>query len=270
MLLNMFYIYLNTFLATPYFKSYIKSLARSSEILNKAVKYQEFLNNTFRNEMQFTDECRHILNFYTAKWRFAPIKVINQTKEKHLDRQQKKYDITYHTILRNKSDILNYLTSFIKLYSENIEEIDASYRLVILKYLKSLHKVLQDYPIKPIDGVFNIYHYIIDIKSDSISLVLCSTNRLSIEDDDTFSFTHELTLLTIHSELLSLEEYAALYNTSIETAKRWISKVKLHRAKMIGDKWFIPELQPKPYSGKYAVEYFWKELPASVKKNTHF
>lgn len=272
LLLVMLYNYMNAFLATPYFKRYIKSLAEAQpddKNLNKAVLYQEYLNKTIKRvKAGFNDEGKKIINYYAAKWRFSPPKNLKQKEERFTNQQTKKDYLEKNKLfLKNKEDLINYLDDFIKLYNESKEE---PYRAVLLKYLKKTKKMIQGYRIKTIQDNYRIYHYVVDITSDSIKLILCSTNKLSFEKEGEDCYKEEVELLNIKSEFLSVDEYATLYNVSIPTVKRWISKIKIHKAKVIGDKWYIPELQPKPEPGFYMVEYNWIDLPEYIKSKYPF
>ena len=75
MLFCMLYNYLNRFLATPYFKRYVRRLAQgqpSQQHLSEAVNAQAYLDDTIKTvKSTLTPECRRILNFYRANWQIA-------------------------------------------------------------------------------------------------------------------------------------------------------------------------------------------------------
>ena len=49
-------------------------------------------------------------------------------------------------------------------------------------------------------------------------------------------------LVTVPSALLSVEEYAAVYNVSVTTVRQWIRRGKIRSAIKNGCEWSIPEL----------------------------
>lgn len=106
----------------------------------------------------------------------------------------------------------------------------------------------------------------INITKNCIELVLCSTRKFELIDKKELDFSYcvEKTLLNIESELLTIEQFASLYNVTSTTVKNWIAKTKLHGAVKVGDSWLIPELQPRPQKNKYMVQYGWRSLPAKI------
>jgi len=78
MLLCMVYHYMNSYLATPYFKTYIKSLAddqpKRNDNIQKAIKYEQEIKEIIKTRINpfLSMECRHIIQYYRAKWRFTP------------------------------------------------------------------------------------------------------------------------------------------------------------------------------------------------------
>lgn len=278
MLFSMLYHYMNSFLATPYFKNYIQSIAQSqpdNENLNNVIKYQEFLCCAFK-EMKsiFSGECKDILNFYSAKWRVVSSSLIEKVDLKESPNPNKLQLHKMHTtdnqcILSSKLDIQKYICAFIQLYSVPHEGVNDTYRNIILKYFKKLKKALIEHSVCEIEDNWYKHHYVIDIKNDSIKLVLCKTPLFELVDttkDDCFSFIEVTDLLIIKSEFLTVDQFAKSYNVSIRTVKKWISQVKLHSARKTDDTWIIPELQPRPERGWYRVQYYWNSLPPRILK----
>ena len=278
LLFSMLYHYMNSFLATPYFKKYIQSLAQSqpdNEHLNNMVKYQQYLSSTFKKMKSiFSGECKDILNYYSAKWRVvSPILTERVVSKGNLNPDRlplyKMHIANSQCILSSKLGIQNYLNAFIQLYSVPQKGVNDAYRSIILKYLKKLKKALIEYPIC-IEDAWYKHHYVVDIKSESIKLVLlCETAPLELvnaTEDEPFSFREVADILTINSEFLTVEQFAKLYNVSIRTVKNWISQVKLHSAKKTDGTWIIPELQPRPERGWYWVQYYWNSLPPRILK----
>jgi len=80
-LLCMLYHYMNIFLATPYLKSYIKSLDNDqseNDNLHKAVIYEKEVKELIKiMNSTFSPECKQIIMFYRAKWEFDIVKYKN-------------------------------------------------------------------------------------------------------------------------------------------------------------------------------------------------
>ena len=64
-------------------------------------------------------------------------------------------------------------------------------------------------------------------------------------------------LVTVRSMLLSVEEYAAVYNVSATTVRQWIRRGKIRSAIKNGREWSIPELAEVSGRGYQSGSYFW-------------
>lgn len=64
-------------------------------------------------------------------------------------------------------------------------------------------------------------------------------------------------LVTVPSALLSVEEYAAVYNVSVTTVRQWIRRGKIRSAIKNGREWSIPELAEVSGRGYQSGSYSW-------------
>ena len=64
-------------------------------------------------------------------------------------------------------------------------------------------------------------------------------------------------LVTVPSKMLSVEEYAAVYNVSVTTVRQWIRRGKIRSAIKNGREWSIPELAEVSGRGYQSGSYFW-------------
>lgn len=64
-------------------------------------------------------------------------------------------------------------------------------------------------------------------------------------------------LVTVPSTLLSVEEYAAVYNVSVTTVRQWIRRGKIRSAIKSGREWNIPELAEVSGRGYQSGSYSW-------------
>jgi len=81
-----------------------------------------------------------------------------------------------------------------------------------------------------------------------------------VEDGEMSSMSshEERTLLTVESDYLSIEEYAALMEVQSETVENWIQKGKLRHARRMESEWKIPDTQERPKRKFVDVTYIVK------------
>ena len=182
--------------------------------------------------------------------------------------RSKSASIQVKHILENKNDLQSYITAFIHLYSEPHEDLDDTYRCIVLKYMKRMRKLLSEYNMCEIEDDYNIYHYVVEIDNDSVRLVLCSTSKWELQHCELHehSFCVKATLIELKSELITVAQYASLYNVSPLTVISWIDKVRMHKAVKVNDQWLIPELHQRPKRNFYMIQYHWDSLPKNVIK----
>jgi len=272
MIFIMLCTFMNQFLATPYFKNYIKDLARANpkqEHLVNTVKFQEFLSKSIKIvKSTLTKECKQIINYYAAAWR------VEQNIPNHSSKTMKTQSIVKtcekpreNRRIVSKPELLSYIKQFINIYTDKQKGLNDVYRNIVLKYLKLLEKMVHIYSLNDLD---NGYFYDIDINNNAIQLILCKTSVNFNEEDENCCFSKVLVLIEVKSEFLSLGQYAKLYNYSIRTVQNWIKNIKLHGAQQINGDWFIPEMHPVPTKGFYHIQYLWKGLSDIIEEKYPF
>ncbi len=82
----------------------------------------------------------------------------------------------------------------------------------------------------------------------------------------------EYTLIHIPSKLLTIEEYAVLYEVKPVTVRQWIRRGKIRTAVKTGSEWRIPELSdvPNKTRGYKDVIYSWNDIYDKIPKCYEF
>lgn len=135
--------------------------------------------------------------------------------------------------------------------SEHMRERRVELCQKFFKKLQSSHLPTQTEP-----GWF--YEY--DFEDDSIELNLCRATEL-VWKNDGLEMTSEVeyTLISIECEMLTVEEFAKLYEVTPVTVRQWIRRGKLRSARKEGGEWVIPELADRPHRGYEPAWYLLKE-----------
>lgn len=72
----------------------------------------------------------------------------------------------------------------------------------------------------------------------------------------TYTCIEKFNMLKVEAKLLSVDEYAKLYNVDPRTVGQWIRRGKIRTAKKIGNSWMIPEVTDSPSRGYTAATYY--------------
>lgn len=96
--------------------------------------------------------------------------------------------------------------------------------------------------------------YAINYEYGTITLYL-------LQHSENNKITEKFALLSVESDLVSIEEYAKLYGIEPHTVNQWIRRGKIRTAKKIGNDWMIPTLTESPKRGYEPATYI---LPNSI------
>jgi len=101
------------------------------------------------------------------------------------------------------------------------------------------------------------WYYEYEFLDNRIELNLCQADDIEVENDMISSMTStvEHTLITVESDYLTVEQYAAMHEVEPVTVRQWIRRGKLRHAKKNGRDWLIPDTEDKPRRGFTTVQY---------------
>jgi len=93
---------------------------------------------------------------------------------------------------------------------------------------------------------WRFYEYL--VAEDRIELNLCTASQVKFDKKRRLSWstTVEQTLIRQECRLLTVEEFARIWDVTPATVRQWIRRGKLRTARKVGREWLIPELQEKP------------------------
>lgn len=125
------------------------------------------------------------------------------------------------------------------------------------------------------DAPQEYWHFVITVDSSGISLKLVEelgyVNGYNLEyvvDE----IGDDYTLIHIPCKLLTIEEYATLYEVKPVTVRQWIRRGKIRTAIKAGSEWRIPELTdiPNKTRGYKNATYSWDEIYEKVPEGYEF
>lgn len=124
------------------------------------------------------------------------------------------------------------------------------------------------------DVPVGFWHYVIEQDSMGIRLIL---QNVEGEIDRFLSYNYDVindqyTMMQVDANLLTIEEYAKLYDVQTVTVRQWIRRGKIRTAVKYGNEWRIPELAdiPNEERGYRKAVYFWKKQIENVPENYEF
>lgn len=136
------------------------------------------------------------------------------------------------------------------------------------------------------------WSYEYEVNDSGATLHLQYADSVDFRDDGSIDFMvvgQEFDLVKVSTRLLTVEEYASIYEVSVGTVRQWIRRGKLRSAIKAGSEWRIPELSeitgrgyrratfhwndklsdvPEEYS--YLKEYSWLSIDQNVKNKNLF
>ena len=108
------------------------------------------------------------------------------------------------------------------------------------------------------DNSEDFWAYSYEITSYGIDLLYSHFCSLSFDKNKNLigdTVDEEFTLLSIKCKMLTVDEYAKLYDIENVTVRQWIRRGKLRSAKKYGNVWRIPELTDYPERGYKTGQY---------------
>lgn len=91
---------------------------------------------------------------------------------------------------------------------------------------------------------------------------MCHCEQIEVDeygDIDTMSVDNTYELLSLNCKMLTVNEFAELYNVKPLTVRQWIRRGKLRAVKKSGRDWLISEMANPPRRGYESVTYSWSD-----------
>lgn len=167
-------------------------------------------------------------------------------------------------MMTDKEDILNRVYWEIHDWKREAEN-DPKHTLGFYKTLQGLLKRFESKIEKSevFDAPEGWWAYSFEITSSSITLML--EHYSSVDFDRAQGFVtgsvidQTYDLISVASRLLTVDEYARLYDVEQGTVRQWIRRGKIRTARKYGKEWRIPELTELPGRGYRMGQFQWED-----------
>ena len=169
-------------------------------------------------------------------------------------KQELQKDFLFFTVDEAISDFLKQRNKILQLSNKDVirsAAFYAAFNRLSEEFIEEVKK--HEFPTMPGElwGYDVVYDYTV------IGLQLEKYVNLSEESEDKVYETIEsYNILKVEAKLLSVEEYAKMYEINPKTVTQWIRRGKIRTAKKIGNAWMIPEVTDTPPRGYTPATYY--------------
>ena len=164
--------------------------------------------------------------------------------------------ITKKNILTN----IYFEKCFIKKKTEEGSTQSQAYYRIAYELLERLEVKVENTRI--FDAPEGYWAYSFEINSQGVILYLEYYNSVDFDENKNLSFSYigeTFPIITVKTRLLTVEEYARMYEVETVTVRQWIRRGKIRTAIKFGKEWRIPELTQVPSRGYRMGQYKWEE-----------
>lgn len=164
--------------------------------------------------------------------------------------------------MTSKQDLLKKFDCIIKTVNQKSQDDtrhSAAYYHVVNELLKKFQKKLVS--TRLFTELEDWWAYELTLSYDGIYLFCNHYNFHGLAPDNKLDMVcdHEFILLSVKSELLTVEQYAEQYGVESVTVRQWIRRGKIRTATKYGKEWRIPILTEPPTRGYSPASYSGKQ-----------
>lgn len=175
--------------------------------------------------------------------------------------------------MTSKQDLLKKFDCIIKTVNQKSQDDtrhSAAYYHVVNELLKKFQKKLVS--TRLFTELEDWWAYELTLSYDGIYLFCNHYNFRGLAPDNKLDMVcdHEFILLSVKSELLTVEQYAEQYGVESVTVRQWIRRGKIRTATKYGKEWRIPILTEPPTRGYSPASYSWKQPLTELPKGYEF
>lgn len=175
--------------------------------------------------------------------------------------------------MTSKQDLLKKFDCIIKTVNQKSQDDtrhSAAYYHVVNELLKKFQKKLVS--TRLFTELEDWWAYELTLSYDGIYLFCNHYNFHGLAPDNKLDMVcdQEFILLSVKSELLTVEQYAEQYGVESVTVRQWIRRGKIRTATKYGKEWRIPILTEPPTRGYSPASYSWKQPLTELPKGYEF
>ena len=175
--------------------------------------------------------------------------------------------------MTSKQDLLKKFDCIIKTVNQKSQDDtrhSAAYYHVVNELLKKFQKKLVS--TRLFTELEDWWAYELTLSYDGIYLFCNHYNFHGLAPDNKLDMVcdQEFILLSVKSELLTVEQYAEQYGVEFVTVRQWIRRGKIRTATKYGKEWRIPILTEPPTRGYSPASYSGKQPLTELPKSCEF
>lgn len=175
--------------------------------------------------------------------------------------------------MTSKQDLLKKFDCIIKTVNQKSQDDtrhSAAYYHVVNELLKKFQKKLVS--TRLFTELEDWWAYELTLSYDGIYLFCNHYNFHGLAPDNKLDMVcdQEFILLSVKSELLTVEQYAEQYGVEFVTVRQWIRRGKIRTATKYGKEWRIPILTEPPTRGYSLASYSGKQPLTELPKSCEF
>lgn len=175
--------------------------------------------------------------------------------------------------MTSKQDLLKKFDCIIKTVNQKSQDDtrhSAAYYHVVNELLKKFQKKLVS--TRLFTELEDWWAYELTLSYDGIYLFCNHYNLRGLAPDNKLDMVcdQEFILLSVKSQLLTVEQYAEQYGVESVTVRQWIRRGKIRTSTKYGKEWRIPILTEPPTRGYSPASYSWKQPLTELPKGYEF
>lgn len=166
-------------------------------------------------------------------------------------------------VMTEKKDVISNVHWQITSAQEELENADiarAPFLRTLITMLGRFEKLIEETPMFAAPSDYWAYSF--EIASLGITLNLEHYSYIRFDEEKNIEDSEvdaTFPLMSVKSSLLSVDDFAKLYNVKTVSVRQWIRRGKLRTAVKSGTEWRIPELTEFPARGYRPARYEWTE-----------
>ena len=166
-------------------------------------------------------------------------------------------------VMSDKTDVLNNVHWQVESLKEELPKADkarAPFLSTLITMLGKFEKIIGETPLFTAPADFWAYSFEIASMGITLNLEHYSFIQFDFENEiEDSEVDATFPLISVKSSLLTVDDFAKLYDVKTVSVRQWIRRGKLRTAYKAGAEWRIPELTEFPARGYRPARYEWTE-----------
>ena len=188
--------------------------------------------------------------------------------------EQDKLDAFDEDMMRTKADIIGNIKALLR-EIDIAKRGDSRHSQVYYSHYQGLLKQFMKIVTKCVfpERLEDWWYYSYEVEETGITLRLKHVQHFNLNNEgffDSFSIDTSFDLIKVSSKMMTVDQYAAVYEVTPTTVRQWIRRGKIRTAVKMGSEWRIPELAEVRERGYKMAYYHWDDVLTDIPKEFEF